>query len=41
MVTVEADIEMKQRALEKLTPATGVVNRFKADNYLWQFLLKL
>ena len=38
---VEADLEMKQRALEKLTPATGTVSRFKAGDSLLQFLAKL
>ena len=38
---VEADLEMKQRALEKLTPATGTVSRFKASDSLLQFLSKL
>jgi integrase/recombinase XerD len=38
---VEADIEMKQRALEKLTPATATVSRFKAGDSLLQFLSKL
>jgi site-specific recombinase XerD len=38
---VEADLEMKQRALEKLTPAKGVVSRFKAGDSLLQFLSKL
>jgi site-specific recombinase XerD len=38
---VEADLEMKQRALEKLTPATGTVSRFKAGDSLLQFLSKL
>jgi integrase/recombinase XerD len=38
---VEADLEMKQRALEKLTPATGTVTRFKAGDCLLQFLSKL
>lgn len=38
---VEADLEMKQRALEKLTPAMGTVSRFKAGDSLLQFLSKL
>lgn len=38
---VEADLEMKQRALEKLTPATAPVSRFKAGDSLLQFLSKL
>ena len=32
---------MKQRALEKLTPAMGTVSRFKAGHSLLQFLKKL
>lgn len=38
---IEADLEMKQRALEKLTPATATVSRFKAGDSLLQFLSKL
>jgi integrase/recombinase XerD len=38
---VEADLEMKQRALEKLTPATATVSRFKAGDSLLQFLSRL
>jgi site-specific recombinase XerD len=38
---VEADLEMKQRALEKLTPAMGTISRFKASDSLLQFLSKL
>jgi integrase/recombinase XerD len=38
---VEADLDMKQRALEKLTPATATVSRFKAGDSLMQFLSKL
>ena len=30
MVYVEADLEMKQRALEKLTPAMGTVSRLQS-----------
>lgn len=35
---VEADLELKQRALDKLTPASGKVSRFKADDSLLEFL---
>ena len=35
---VEADLEAKQRALDKLTPASGKVSRFKAGDSLLQFL---
>lgn len=38
---VEADLEAKQRALDKLTPATGKVSRYKAGDSLLQFLAKL
>lgn len=38
---VEADLEAKQRALDKLTPASGKVSRFKADDSLLQFLARL
>ena len=38
---VEADLDMKQRALEKLTPATATVSRFKAGDSMLQFLSKL
>jgi integrase/recombinase XerD len=38
---VEADIEMKQRALEKLTPAAGQVSRYKPDDKLLRFLASL
>ncbi len=38
---VEADLNMKQRALEKLTPPTAAVSRFKAGDSLLQFLAKL
>lgn len=38
---VEADLEAKQRALDKLTPASGKVSRFKAGDSLLQFLAKL
>lgn len=38
---VEADLEMKERALEKLTPPAGSVGRFRASDSLLQFLSKL
>ena len=38
---VEADLEAKQRALDKLTPATGKISRYKAGDSLLQFLAKL
>ncbi len=38
---VEADLEAKQRALDKLTPASGKVSRYKAGDSLLQFLAKL
>ena len=38
---IEADLQMKKRALEKLTPPTGTVGRFRASDALLQFLSKL
>jgi integrase/recombinase XerC len=38
---VEADLDMKQRELEMLAPATASVSRFKAGDALLQFLSKL
>jgi integrase/recombinase XerD len=38
---VEAGLEMKQRALDKLTPPAGTVGRFKASDSLLQFLSRL
>lgn len=38
---IEADLEIKQRALDKLTPATGKVSRFKAGDSLLKFLAGL
>jgi integrase/recombinase XerD len=38
---VEADLEMKQRALDKLTPPAGTVGRFRASDSLLQFLSRL
>ena len=35
---VEADLDMKQRALDKLTPVSGKVSRFKAGDSLLRFL---
>jgi len=38
---VEADLELKQRALDKLIPASGKVSRFKADDSLLEFLARI
>ena len=38
---IEADLEMKQHALDRLIPAKGTVSRFKAGDSLLQFLSKL
>ena len=38
---VEGDLELKQRALEKLTPASGKVSRFKPGDSLLAFLAGL
>jgi integrase/recombinase XerD len=38
---IEADLQTKERALDKLTPASGKVSRFKAGDSLLQFLSKL
>ena len=38
---VEADLEIKRRALEELTPAMGTVSRFKPSDSLLQFISKL
>lgn len=38
---VEADLEMKQRALDKLTPASGQVSRYKPNDKLLRFLASL
>jgi integrase/recombinase XerD len=38
---VEADLEAKQRALDKLIPASGKVSRYRAGDSLLQFLAKL
>jgi integrase/recombinase XerD len=38
---VEADLELKQRALDRLTPVSGKVSRFKAGDSLLEFLAGL
>jgi site-specific recombinase XerD len=38
---IEADLEIKQRALDKLTPASGKVSRFKPNDSLMRFLTAL
>jgi site-specific recombinase XerD len=38
---VEADLAIKQRALERITPTTLLVRRFKADDSLLAFLAAL
>lgn len=38
---VEADLEIKQRALDKLTPASGKVSRYKPSDCLMRFLTSL
>jgi integrase/recombinase XerD len=38
---IEADLQTKERALDKLTPASGKVSRFKAGDSLLPFLSKL
>jgi integrase/recombinase XerD len=38
---VEADLEANHRALDKLTPASGIVSRYKAGDSLLPFLAKL
>jgi site-specific recombinase XerD len=38
---VEADLEQKQRALDKLTPAASKVTRFKAGDAMLRFLAAL
>jgi site-specific recombinase XerD len=38
---VEADLEIKQRALDKLTPALGKVSRYKPNDSLMRFLTSL
>ena len=38
---VEADLEIKQRALDKLTPASGKVSRYKPSDSLMRFLTSL
>jgi hypothetical protein len=38
---IEADLEMKQRALDKLAPAGGHIGRFKPGDALLRFLAGL
>jgi hypothetical protein len=38
---IEADLDIKQRALDKLTPASGKVSRFKPNDSLMRFLTAL
>ena len=38
---VEADLEMKKRALDKLSPATGHLSCYKPDDKLLRFLSSL
>jgi site-specific recombinase XerD len=38
---VEADLDIKQRALDKLTPASGKVSRYKPNDSLMRFLTSL
>jgi site-specific recombinase XerD len=40
-IYLEADLALKERALEKVTPVQGAVKRFKADDALLAFLAKL
>jgi integrase/recombinase XerD len=40
-IYVEADLALKQRALERLEPTTSSVRRFKADDTLSAFLASL
>ncbi len=40
-VYVEADLAIKQRALERMTPINHPVRRFKADDSLLAFLASL
>jgi len=40
-IYLEADLALKERALEKVTPVEGAVKRFKADDSLLAFLKKL
>ena len=38
---VEADLEMKKQALDKLTPVSGPLSRYKPDDKLLRFLSSL
>jgi site-specific recombinase XerD len=40
-IYVEADLAIKQRALERLAPTTSSARRFKADDTLLAFLASL
>ena len=40
-IYLEADLETKERALEKVAPVQGAVKRFKADDALLTFLRQL
>ena len=40
-IYLEADLALKERALEKVAPVQGAVKRFKADDALLAFLAKL
>ena len=40
-IYVEADLAMKERALERIAPATSSVRRFRADDALLAFLTSL
>jgi len=40
-IYLEADLTLKERALEKVAPVQGAVKRFKADDTLLAFLAKL
>jgi site-specific recombinase XerD len=40
-IYVEADLAMKERALERIAPASSSVRRYKADDALLAFLASL
>ena len=40
-IYLEADLALKERALEKVAPVQGAAKRFKADDALLAFLAKL
>ena len=40
-IYLEADLAMKERALERIAPATSCVRRYKADDALLAFLASL